>query len=1558
VPTEEDILFGDLAVEKGHVTRDQADECLQNQKAMAEMGVKQRLGDIMVSKRYIDRAAQREILREQQKRTGRHIVIGSYEVVSKVGQGGMGAVYKAKVQSTGMVVALKVLPKRLASNTTFVARFHREAEIASELNHPNIVRAIQSGEHGGYHYFAMEFVDGETVGERLTREGSIPEGEALRVARDVALALQHASDAGMVHRDIKPDNVFLGRGGDIKLGDMGLARETDQDITSITQSGMMVGTPHYVSPEQAQGERNVDIRSDIYSLGATLYHMVTGQVPFEGPTALVVLSKHLNEELPWPAELNDDLTDDICYVIQRMMAKEREDRYQEPLELIHDIDVVLRGESPESEVLPVGKSSIRKALRVRDDDDVAERRRRRREVDARRSTRRAISVAGLAAARRQRQTNWAFVGSGIGAGVVMVIIALVLMLSPPKQQAFRDPSPRQRVPARTAEGRPPRRTPGVKRPTPRPAEPVRRPPVRPAPAPPRPSPPAREPVAPAPPAPPAVTPAAPRPAPGPAGPAASLTIDHGNAKIIWQESFDGAEAAGWSGGPERTVTLEGSAGARAATFKPANEYQSWSVGFSFYRMVPSKRAFSDAVFLAEDDVYISFYYYLSGDGKIAVYGNNSRLRKNLHNNVDPAVQNRWTPMVLKVMDFEWSWDKTATTRVGDKYSELSFAAGKPGEKGARLVIDDFTISKGPRPVIRSGRAPAGLVKSSRYRETFDAGGGGWIGEPVHDAATGARALRFEAIPGNKYFAYHAVCERHQKKIEGCSLRTRFRFNYRTTGGLSLVRMQCFLEDAAGVKRNWGTALPPSPCGQWISADFPAERLQMHAGPASDISRGFKLLDAKFYAGRPGEAGKCLIDDFEIYDTAPARPEPRVVTTPAQPAQPARETPEARFRATMDEFDARAMVVEYRDARQLLSAARREKWSAQFKEELGAAARVLAKLEADEKMSKSGLTEAVGKEIQIHVGGNLRTCKITAVHDDALEVEREVRMGPRRVKASFRVKLDQIDPASLENLRERHKPKTPDGYVAAALLAMARKDRRAAARYLRAAGDHPLVPHYRTRLEPGGSSSAPGAPATPVASGRPRPAAAPSSFRLGGINFGNARVSRLRDGRIEVLWEFDRPIDPDAWYLQNVLPDDAGKGHVRMLHPGVCGRTSCAYHRTMVPRLVFDGDVEVEAVFSGLGGMNSKGEKAFPSPRITICSARPAAGGKIKATQIGSHWDYTSHFWGPLDVTGKHLPPVASDHILKVATRGQVADLSWSADSKGPHKTAGRLPAFPGRKGLELTIHHCWLYRDQGRLERLRVVGQPVARLDLADPVLSVPKKASAMEQWTYAAAIKNWNSVEAHAAYRAQVLHFPKDMAHIGGEGALYRLTIRGGPAAALELWEKVKDDISQNEAVKGKCHLLVGQAWQYLGRRDEALEHLMLGREEISSYARAVGEAYYVFGEHDRAIREWERCAAKWNDDPAVYAQLGIAAAYRQKGQLDRSLAAYRKMLQRWPTSWLAPRAHFAMAAVHREKGELTQALAVSRQIIARWPADKGSCDKARKMIAEIEALLGPRNR
>jgi serine/threonine-protein kinase len=284
-------------------------------------------------------------------------LIEGYELLEKLGEGGMGGVYLARKLSTGENVAIKVLRKSLGRNNAYVDRFVREAKLAAQLDHPHIVKAIEVGASGGYQYLAMEYVEGRSVQKVMSAVGELDEREALRVTLQVTLALDHAWRRGIIHRDIKPDNILLDSKGAVRVTDLGLAREAGA-ARRLTQSGVLIGTPHYMSPEQVQGEKQIDVRSDIYSLGATLYHMVTGRPPFEGSSAAVVMTMHLSEQLPWPADVNPAVSEHCCQLIQKMMAKDPADRYEAPPELAEDLQRVMAGQRPKQAELPTGKSLI------------------------------------------------------------------------------------------------------------------------------------------------------------------------------------------------------------------------------------------------------------------------------------------------------------------------------------------------------------------------------------------------------------------------------------------------------------------------------------------------------------------------------------------------------------------------------------------------------------------------------------------------------------------------------------------------------------------------------------------------------------------------------------------------------------------------------------------------------------------------------------------------------------------------------------------------------------------------------------------------------------------------------------------------------------------------------------------------------------------------------------------------------------------------------------------------------------------------------------------------
>lgn len=264
--------------------------------------------------------------------------LGSFEIMAKLGEGGMGKVYQARHKDTGQVVALKVLRPTLAKNPEFVDRFYREARAASALKHPNLVAALGAGESGGFHYISMEYVEGATLLKVIEKQGAIPEAGALTIAHQVASVLEYAWRSRIIHRDIKPENLMVLPDRTLKLMDMGLAKAqgADPDTREISGGGI-IGTPMYASPEQVRGDKDLDIRSDIYSLGLTLYQAVTGELPYQGATAALIMAKQLNEPMADPRRKNPDLSLNFVMMLKKMTEKDRERRYPSPQELLNAI---------------------------------------------------------------------------------------------------------------------------------------------------------------------------------------------------------------------------------------------------------------------------------------------------------------------------------------------------------------------------------------------------------------------------------------------------------------------------------------------------------------------------------------------------------------------------------------------------------------------------------------------------------------------------------------------------------------------------------------------------------------------------------------------------------------------------------------------------------------------------------------------------------------------------------------------------------------------------------------------------------------------------------------------------------------------------------------------------------------------------------------------------------------------------------------------------------------------------------------------------------------------
>ena len=258
----------------------------------------------------------------------------------------MAAVYLAEQKSLARRVAIKVLNADLAKDATYVDRFEHEARSAASLVHAHIVQVYEVGVIENRHFLSQEYVPGGTLGQLIQREGPLSPAKTIVVLWQVAEALSVAAERGLVHRDIKPDNLMLDRTGAVKVADFGLARLSEAATPRMTREGLTIGTPLYMSPEQIEG-REVDSRSDLYSLGVTAYHLLTGEPPFDGDTALAVAVRHLNEE---PASIHtrrDSLPGELAHLVHRLMAKSPDDRYASPTELLDSL----------SEIMSIGESA-------------------------------------------------------------------------------------------------------------------------------------------------------------------------------------------------------------------------------------------------------------------------------------------------------------------------------------------------------------------------------------------------------------------------------------------------------------------------------------------------------------------------------------------------------------------------------------------------------------------------------------------------------------------------------------------------------------------------------------------------------------------------------------------------------------------------------------------------------------------------------------------------------------------------------------------------------------------------------------------------------------------------------------------------------------------------------------------------------------------------------------------------------------------------------------------------------------------------------------------------
>jgi len=284
--------------------------------------------------------------------------VGGFKIDRLLGKGGMGEVYLARQLSMDRNVALKILPSSMTMDEELVQRFLQEVRMVARLAHPHIVTAHEAGEDSGVYYLAMSYVQGQTLADLLTDGGVLEEKDALAITRQMAMALAHAwNKHQMLHRDIKPANIILDEDGEPKLMDMGLCKTLGEQA-GMTLSGTVMGTPNYMSPEQAAGQENVDFRTDMYSLGATLYHMLSGHMPFDGSSIMDVLRKQATESLPDPRESNPNVSEACVRLMTVMLAKDPAARHGSWEELTADLDLVSGGKQATAGVPAAGQSVL------------------------------------------------------------------------------------------------------------------------------------------------------------------------------------------------------------------------------------------------------------------------------------------------------------------------------------------------------------------------------------------------------------------------------------------------------------------------------------------------------------------------------------------------------------------------------------------------------------------------------------------------------------------------------------------------------------------------------------------------------------------------------------------------------------------------------------------------------------------------------------------------------------------------------------------------------------------------------------------------------------------------------------------------------------------------------------------------------------------------------------------------------------------------------------------------------------------------------------------------
>ena len=341
--------------------------------------------------------------------------VGPYRIISQLGQGGMATVYKAYHASLDRYVAIKVLHAAFKEDPTFTARFAREARVLAKLEHSNIVPIYDFAEHNGDPYLVMKYVEGDTLKARMSH-GALPMEEVLKVVDTVGGGLSYAHKQGILHRDIKPSNVIITHDNQYFLSDFGLARIASAGESTLSQDTML-GTPNYISPEQAKGVRDLDARTDIYSFGVLIYEMVVGRVPFSGDTPFAIIHDHIYTPLPLPSKVNPNVSEDVERVLLKALAKDRDDRFADASALV----TAFRQATSQSASALTAAAAVGDAVRSAAIAPVA--------LDATATALAPNAAPTVQAAKlvdqKPKSKTWMWIVGGVGALVVLAIIGLI-----------------------------------------------------------------------------------------------------------------------------------------------------------------------------------------------------------------------------------------------------------------------------------------------------------------------------------------------------------------------------------------------------------------------------------------------------------------------------------------------------------------------------------------------------------------------------------------------------------------------------------------------------------------------------------------------------------------------------------------------------------------------------------------------------------------------------------------------------------------------------------------------------------------------------------------------------------------------------------------------------------------------------------------------------------------------------------------------------------------------------------------------------------------------------